>query len=258
MGRLVSRFFVAICVLSVVSLSAQAQQRTYVLVHGGWSSIAEWNQVETLLEQSGHLVYLASLTGLGDRAHLKRPDIDLETHILDVTSTIEIRDLRSIYLVGHSYAGMVISGVWDRASDRIEHVVYVDAFVPENGHSLSDYLVADEEVLSSNDDIVALAAQNEGWVPLFAGRLELPEPVLQPLHTLIDPLVLQNGPLPQDTKRTYIRAVGSVTNEASPTFEQFAQVIRKDSTWNYLEIQTGHLVQVEDPAGLARLLLELE
>lgn len=254
----VNRLFVAICALSVVSFSAQAEQRTYVLVHGGWSSMAEWNQVEMLLEQSGHLVYLASLTGLGDRAHLKRPDIDLETHILDVTSTIEIRDLQSIYLVGHSYAGMVISGVWDRASDRIEHVVYVDAFVPEDGHSLADYLVADEEVLSSNDDIVALAAENEGWVPLFGGRLELPEPVLQPLHTLIDPLVLRNGPLSQDTKRTYIRAAGGSTNEPSPTFEQFAQVIRKDSTWSYLEIQTGHLVQVEDSAGLARLLLELE
>ena len=258
MKRLDFRLLVVIYVLSVSPLSAQEEQRTYVLVHGAWGSIAEWTQVEMLLEKAGHRVYLASLTGLGDRAHLKRPDIDLETHILDVTNTIEVLDLKGIYLVGHSYGGMVITGVWDRVSDRIEHVIYLDAFVPENRHSLADYLVADEEILNSNDDIVELAAENAGWVPLFGGRRELPEPYLHPLHTFIDPLVLREGSLPRGTKRTYIRAVGSAVEEASPTFAQFAELIRDDSAWNYMEIETGHGVQTEDSDGLARILLEIE
>jgi len=227
-------------------------------VHGGWGSIAEWAQVETLLEEAGHRVYLASLTGLGDRAHLKRPDISLKTHILDVKSTIEVLDLKGVYLVGHSYAGMVITGVWDSVSERIDHAIYLDAFVPEDRRSLVDYLVADEEVLNSKDDVVELAAENEGWVPLFGGRYELPEPILHPLHTLIDPLVLRNGSLPQETKRTYIRAVGSDVEDPSPTFTQFAEAIRDDSAWNYLEIETGHQVTAEDSEGLAELLLKLE
>ena len=254
----VLRFLVLVCALSVSTVSAQDRVRTYVIVHGAWGSIAEWVQVEAILEQAGHRVYLASLTGLGDRSHLKRAYIDLETHILDVTNTIEVLDLKDVYLVGHSYGGMVITGVWDRMTDRIEHVIYLDAFVPENRHSLVDYLVADEEVLNSNDDVVELAAENAGWVPLFGGRRELPVPILHPLHTLIDPLVLQGGSLPGLTKRTYIRAVGSDVEGPSPTFAQFAETIREDSAWNYLEIETGHQVPVEDSDGLADLLLQLE
>ena len=258
MGGQVLRLLTVICVLCVSTVSAQDRVRTYVFVHGAWGSIAEWVQVETILEQAGHRVYLASLTGLGDRSHLRRADIDLETHIVDVTNSIEALDLKDVYLVGHSYGGMVITGVWDRMTDRIEHVIYLDAFVPEDRHSLVDYLVADEEVLNSNDDIVELAAENAGWVPLFGGRRELPAPVLHPLHTLIDPLVLRSGSLPGTTKRTYIRAVGSKVEGPSPTFAQFAEAIREDSTWNYLEIATGHQVPMEDADGLADLLLQLE
>lgn len=249
---------IATLLLMISPLSAQETGRTYVIVHGAWSSIESWLPIESMLEQAGHHVYLASLTGLGDRAHLRRPDINLETHILDVVNMIEIRNLSDIYLVGHSYGGMVITGVWDRQRDRIKHVVYLDAFMPENGTSNRDYLVNEDSVLNANDDIIALAAENEGWVPLGAGRLDIADPPLHPLHTIIDPLVYQKGPLPSDTLRTYVRAVGSDDVQPAPTFRSFAEAFRDNPDWNYLEIQTGHGIQGEDPEGLLQILLELE
>ena len=215
--------------------------------------------IERSLESAGHRVYLASLTGMGDRAHPRRPDINLETHIRDVVNLIQERDLQDVYLVGHSYGGMVVTGVWDRMRDRVKHVIDLDAFVPEDRHSAVDYFSpTGPSALTANDDLIALAAMNDGWVPIYAGRRALPEPRLQPLHTFIDPLVLQNGPLPEDVPRTFIRATGSESVEADPTFDQFAEMAQRERGWNYLEIETGHVVQREDPAGLSRLLLELD
>ena len=89
----------------------------------------------------GHEVFAPSLTGLGERKHLARPDIDLDTHIDDIVSLLEMEDLRDVVLVGHSYGGMVITGAADRAHARIQRLVYLDAFVPENGKCTLDYVV---------------------------------------------------------------------------------------------------------------------
>lgn len=228
------------------SQTSQDQQRTYVFVHGSGSSIATYLPLESILEENGHRVYLASLTGLGDRAHLQSPDIRLETHIQDVASLIETRDLHDVYLVGHSYGGMVVTGVWDRVRDRIHHIVYMDAFVPEEGRSAHDYSTEEYRRLT------ALAAENDGMVPSRRGGPP------QSLYMFIDPLVLQNGPLPEDTKRTYVRAIGNSEREPDPTFQRFADEFRNDPNWNYVEIETGHGIQVQDPAGLARILVGLE
>jgi len=227
------------------SAQSSQHQRTYVIVHGARSSIATFLQLESILEEQGHRVYLVSLTGLGDRAHLQNHGIRLETNIQDVVGLVEIRDLHDIYLVGHSYGGMVITGAWDRLRDRVHHVVYLDAFVPENGRSASDY---------SNRDYLAVAAANGGMVP----SVRNPDGPTQSLFTFIDPIVLQNGPFPEETKRTYVRAIGNSERSADPTFAQFADKFRDDPRWNYFEIETGHGLQVQDPEGLSRILLGLE
>ena len=228
-------------------------QRTYVFVHGAGSSIASALQLESILEEDGHRVYLASLTGLGDRAHLQSPDIRLETHIRDVASLIETRDLHDVYLVGHSYGGMVVTGVWDRVRDRVHHIVYMDAFVPEEGRSASDYFVDDERVYrNSSLDLIALASENGGMIPSRRGGSS------DSLYMFIDPLVLQNGPLPEGTKRSFVRAIGNSQRDPDPTFQQFADKLRDDPKWSYFEIETGHGIQVQDPAGLARILVGLE
>ncbi len=103
--------------------------------HGGWC----WRFVRPLLAE--HQVFAPSLTGLGERKHLARPEVDLDTHIADVVNLLEMEDLRDVVLVGHSYGGMVVTGAADRARSRIRRLVYLDAFVPENGKCVLDYVV---------------------------------------------------------------------------------------------------------------------
>ena len=111
---------------------------TFVLVHGGGHGGWCYQPLARLLRANGHDVYTPSLTGLAERSHLLRPDIDLEMHIHDVVQLLAYEDLRDVILLGHSYGGMVITGVADRASDHIGHLVYLDAANPENGQSLVD------------------------------------------------------------------------------------------------------------------------
>jgi pimeloyl-ACP methyl ester carboxylesterase len=110
----------------------------FVLVHGGWHGGFCWRFVAPALRRAGHDVYTPSLTGLGDRAHLARPGIDLELHIQDVVAVLEMEDLREVVLLGHSYGGMVVTGAADRCTARIRNLVYLDAFVPENGKCALD------------------------------------------------------------------------------------------------------------------------
>ena len=132
--------------------------KTFVLVHGAWHGGWCWAKLARLLRDAGHEVYTPTLTGLGERAHLARPEVDLETHIQDVVAVLEAEELRQVTLVGHSYGGMVISGVAARTSGRIGHLVYLDAFVPEAGKSLLDYV--GERAAAMRE---AAAAHGEGW-----------------------------------------------------------------------------------------------
>ncbi len=111
---------------------------TFVLVHGGGHGGWCYQRVARILRGSGHEVYTPTLTGLGERAHLLSKDVDLDLHVRDVVELLFYEDLRDVILVGHSYGGMVITGVADRASDRIGRIVYLDAANPVNGQSLVD------------------------------------------------------------------------------------------------------------------------
>jgi pimeloyl-ACP methyl ester carboxylesterase len=103
---------------------------TFVLCHGAWSAAWAWKKVRPLLRAAGHEVFTPTYTGLGERAHQVSRSVDLETHIRDILAVLDCEDLRDVMLVGHSYGGMVATGVADRAAERIAKVVYLDAFVP--------------------------------------------------------------------------------------------------------------------------------
>ncbi|OHV34897.1 esterase [Parafrankia colletiae] len=111
---------------------------TYVLVHGGGHGGWCYQPVARLLRAAGHEVHAPTLTGVGERSHLASPTVDLELHIQDVVAVLHYEDLRDVILVGHSYGGMVITGVADRAADRVGRLVYLDAANPVNGQSLLD------------------------------------------------------------------------------------------------------------------------
>jgi pimeloyl-ACP methyl ester carboxylesterase len=111
---------------------------TFVLVHGGGHGGWCYQRVSRLLRAAGHEVYAPTLTGLGERSHLVGPEVDLSLHIQDVVAVLHYEDLRDVILVGHSYGGMVITGIADQARSRVGKLVYLDAANPENGQSLVD------------------------------------------------------------------------------------------------------------------------
>lgn len=111
---------------------------TYLVCHGAWGGGWSWGKMRPLLRAAGHDVFTPTYTGLGERAHLAHPMVDVETHVQDILGVIEYEGLRDIILVGHSYGGMVATAVGDRVPTVIRRLIYLDAFVPTDGQSLQD------------------------------------------------------------------------------------------------------------------------
>lgn len=213
-----------------------------------------------LLRDAGHSVLTPTLTGLGERAHLLTPDVGLDTHIQDVTAVLTYEDAWDVVLVGHSYGGLVIAGVADRVTDRIGHLVYLDALVPQPGEMLREVFSPD-----GIDELDARAWEfGHGWrVPpftpaVFGVTAEDDVAWMQPRLTdqpwrrsLKDPLPLLTTPGAAALPRTFIFCV-------SPRREdRFADRARTEVGWRYRELATGHDAMVTAPEELAALLLEL-
>lgn len=224
---------------------------TYVLVHGAWSGGWGWTGVARLLRAQGHEVFVPTLTGLGERSHLLHPGITLTTHIQDVLGVFTYEDLEDVILVGHSYGGMVITGVSGRIADRIRTLVYLDAFLPADGQSLLDFGGPPgwQEAQKSTPGLIspivfAARPENEELAAIRARKLG-PHPLL----TLTEGVAL-DGSERSIERRTYIWAT------LSPGFERFYRQVEHDPAWKARTIDTGHVVMLEDPQGLASLLLE--
>jgi pimeloyl-ACP methyl ester carboxylesterase len=228
---------------------------TFVLIHGAWHGGWCYKRVARLLRQAGHEVYTPTLTGLGERAHLMSRSIDLSTHIQDIVGVIRCEELSDVVLCGHSYGGMVIAGVAEQIADTICSLVYLDAFVPENGKSLFDYLPAEQSAGMRAD-----AAQNgEGYkvtpIPAAAFAVNAQDAdwvdamcVKQPLATFEQKLMLSGR---QVRKRTYVLAAGW---GPSP-FQQFGMRLKDDRSWQYVSMACGHDVMVDQPQELADVLI---
>ena len=121
---------------------AKESPTTFVLVPGAWHGAWAWRPLEALLRARGHQVFALTLTGLAERAHLLTATVTLETHVTDVARVIEVEDLREVVLVGHSYAGMVVTPAAARVAKRLRALVYLDAFVPKPGQSMLDLMKA--------------------------------------------------------------------------------------------------------------------
>ena len=229
--------------------------KTFVLVHGTWGGGWMWRTVADSLRAHGHTVYTPTLTGLGERAHLARPETDLELHIQDLVAMLEAEELRQITLVGHSYAGFVITGAAARAAARIGHLVYLDAFVPEPGKCLLDYVGDLAPAMRE-----AARAHGEGWKlpPFPPERFGVTSQrdtewltkhlVPQPLRTFEQPLPAAGG---EKLKRAYIYC----SKPATGTFDQFAERLRDDRKWTFHDVKTGHDAMVTAPGDIAKILM---
>jgi len=255
----VRRAILSLCLsLSLMAaVAAQAQNKgaplghppTIVLVHGAWGGSWAFRRVDELLTTHGFKIYRPQLTGEGERVHLARPDIGLETHIQDVVNTILYEDLHDIVLVGHSYGGMVITGVADRVPDRIRRLVYLDAFIPRDGESMMGL------VGTRGADLSAMS--KDGYiVPKWVGANEPPphdEP--QSLKTITDAIVLKN-PAARALDATYILTVEQGTRPENDEF--YPQSLRaKANGWPVLTLTANHNAQWSAPEALAAMLAEV-
>lgn len=229
----------------------------FVLVHGAWQGNWVWERVADRLRAAGHRVYTPSLTGLGERAHLAGPEIDLDTHIADVTGVIEHHELDDILLCGHSYGGMVVTGAADRLASRIRSLVFLDAFIPTQGKSMFDLQPA-ERAQSMREEA---RREGEGWrVKRLSGnyfKVASPDDVArldrravdQPIGTMEQKASL-TGAWEKIPHLIYIRAGGH-----SGPFGQFGDRVRRDERWQYFELPCGHNVMLDMPDALTGILL---
>jgi len=234
---------------------------TFVLVHGAWHGGWCWRKVAPLLRAGGHAVHAPTLTGLGERVHLATRQVGLDTHVRDVLNVLTFEELSEAVLVGHSYGGLVIAGVAEQAPERLAHLVYLDALVPDDGQSCLDLFGP-----AARASVEAMVrSRGEGWwVPLDveptldhygvvdpAERRWMAERLVpHPWKTLDDRLRLPTG-RGRALPRTFVLCT---RGRSSPG--QGAERAQREPGWRFREIDTGHDAMVTAPRELADLLLE--
>jgi pimeloyl-ACP methyl ester carboxylesterase len=225
----------------------------FVLCHGGWAGGWQWQEVATLLRGAGHEVFTPTFTGLGERAHLANPDIDLKTYIQDILGVLKYEDLQGVVLLGYSMSDAVITGVAEEAAERIGHLVYLDAYVLEDGQSIADQLGG--EIMVG----VQQASQlyGDGWRiphdPPDADRR-----TDQSIKLLFDHLKVKN-PAAAELPRTYIYCTEGA-QDIGPLhlpITQAAETAKVGDKWRYHELTTGHTPMWTKPYELVDLLLDL-
>ena len=234
------------------SSAAEAPDRTpatpIVLIHGGWHGGWCWRKLTPYLRAAGADVYPLTLTGMGERSHLISEAVDLSMHIKDVVNVLEYEDLHDVVLVGHSLGGMVVTGVAEAVADRLGHLVYLDAFLPEDGKAVSDYAPI-------------APTRSDGWrvppigtIGAFGVRdlqdIEWAGPRLgdQPVKTFTEPVQVTN-PQAEALPKTYVLA------SESPWFVEAAKRAKSLGFGYHEMLYAGHDAMITEPQALAEVLL---
>jgi pimeloyl-ACP methyl ester carboxylesterase len=231
--------------------------RTFLLVHGAWHGGWCWRRVGALLAARGHGVFTPTLTGLGERSHLMDAGINLATHVSDVVNVIKWEQLTDVVLVGHSYAGFVISGVAEQASSALASLVFLDAFMPDSGEALVDLTSqASREAIESSakkgDSTVPprpaaffrVNEKDQAWVDALCTP--------HPLATMVDKAAL-TGARERVPRKAYIRA----KSYPNPGFDAAYARLAANPAWRRYEVPCGHDVMVDMPERLAEILEEV-
>ena len=228
----------------------------FVLVHGAWQGGYVYARVARLLREAGHDVHTPTLTGLGERYHLANHAINLDTHIQDIFNVFKYENITDAILCGHSYGGMVITGVANQISERIRSLFYVDAFAPADGQSLND-IAGPETTLAVLDQ----ANANGGMIPpIPAAAFNVNEAdaawvdsmsVPQPLATFVQGVRsgVDSSPV---ASRTFVFAAAN----GGDWFVSTHARLKDHPDWQVHEIACGHNIMLDRPQDLASLLLK--
>jgi pimeloyl-ACP methyl ester carboxylesterase len=208
----------------------------FVLVHGAWVGGWTWRANAQALRKAGHEAYTPTMTGVGERIHLMSPSINLETHITDIVNVIKHEELSDVVLVGHSYGGMVVTGVADALPDKIRSLVYLDAFVPEKGQSLVSLIPpgAPPPAAASAYTLAPLPAAVFGARPEVAAFVDArttPHPT-----ACFTQAIKLSGSIDRVKKKTYIYA-----NVPAPTtFTPFYEKLKNNKEWTVHTLPCTH------------------
>ncbi len=223
-----------------------AQNRpTYLFVSGAWGGGWEYKTVDSILTAQGCKVYRPTMTGLGERVHLLNENVSLSTHIEDIVNVIRFEELQNVILVGHSYGGMVISGVAEKVPERIKKLIYLDAFVPNDGESI-------EKINGSAvwDGMIKPLIKNEAvGYPFGATKPNPPTDVPHPLKTFTETLNIKN-PLAAKIPTFYIL----MTKDGKGGFEASGASRARKRGWPVLTLEGGHYAMREQPEKLVEIL----
>jgi pimeloyl-ACP methyl ester carboxylesterase len=229
---------------------------TFVIVHGAFGGGWEWREVASLLRARGHAVFTPSLTGFAERIHLASPQTGLETHIQDILNLLIFEDLHQVILACQSYGGMVVTAVADRMPERLAHLVYLNALVPEDGQSVFDLLPP-----AMRQHFAETARTGgEGWrvpappfeddpvIAAFARGRHVPSP----LRMFTDPVQL--GPAP-DLPRSYIWCTEDPAGLAgvADLMQPFAAGAQRDSRWRFHQLTSPPDAFIHMPQAVAEL-----
>ncbi len=263
MPRIPKRILLALSLLLMFAPLAQAETpgpgRTVVIVHGAWGGGWDWKETAAVLESQGFEVYRPTLTGLGERRHLLSPDIDLTTHIADVVNVLRFEQLSDVTLVGHSYGGMVITGVAEAVPERIARLVYFDAFLPFDGEcalAVGRDAGPGELCTAEAAERMLPEATQDGGIPPGWVEAGTPPPsdVPQPIGTFIDPIELKGDP------GNGVPAGFIITREAAGGADDFNVTAKRaeDLGFPVVEYIGNHVPHRDDPEGVARLFVGFE
>ena len=231
---------------------------TFLVAHGAWSAGWAWKKMRPRLRERGHELWTPTYTGVGERVHLASSDVKLDTHIEDVLKVLEFEDLRDVVLIGHSYGGMVATGVADRMPERLSQLVYLDAFVPRHGQSLFDLQVPENrvrmrEAAEKTGDAMRIPPNP---MPPDTSPADLawanPRRVMQPIATFEQPIRLTGAV--EQLRRTYIYCTHPGPGDV---FRQFAERARTETGWGYRVIDASHNPHITVPDVLTAMLHEL-
>ena len=235
---------------------AQSARKTFVLVHGAFCGSWIWRRVADQLEQSGHKVFVPALTGLGERSHLLRKDVDLDTHIADVVNLIKWESLENVCLVAWSYAGFVGSGALESIGNRVSSIVWLDAFLPANGHKVVDLLRlvmpyrrpltrARRALVHRRSFPLIFVAEGDGHSPRPSSARNRSAPFSS----------RSNFPsaLEKVAKKTYIR----LPKFPQPAYDKALADCKGDKSWATFELpDAGHMAMLDAPDRVRELILQ--
>lgn len=232
-------------------------KHTFVLVHGAWCGGWLWRHVAPRLQEQGHAVTTPTLTGLGERHHLANGAVTLATHIEDIVAHITMEDLHDVTLVSQSYGGVVATGALARIPDRIRSMIYIDAFVPEDGKSFIDCLPPEQQV-----SLMIFMDEDRPVPPFPLSSLGITDPALvdfltpklvdQPWRTLFDPVRMISRP--PHVRMSYVRCTANISGALDEIMERLA----RDPGVRTAMIDTTHLCMLTAPETTVKTILDIE